>query len=114
MLEGFRGDFIQISKMATRLTVEQKALFTRCILNLKDIEELAEDLQLCFDRVLEVTTVKEIFEYSFDAVHDFCCLLKPENLGEREDIKNDLTWIQQNSGDDISIKLFRRIEELLQ
>lgn len=94
--------------------VEQKALFTRCILILKDIEELAEDLQICFDRVLEVTTVKEMFGYSFDVVHDFCCLLKSENVGEREDIKNDLTWIQQNYGDDISIKLSRRIEELLQ
>lgn len=114
LLEAFRGDFIQISKMAKRLTVEQKALFTRCILILKDIEELAEDLQICFDRVLEVTTVKEMFGYSFDVVHDFCCLLKSENVGEREDIKNDLTWIQQNYGDDISIKLSRRIEELLQ
>ena len=107
-------DLSQISKMAKRLTVEEKALFARCILTLKDIVELAEDLQLCFDSVLEDASVKEIFEYSSDAAHDFCCLLKHENVYEREDIKTDLKWIQQNHGDDISIKLSRKIEELLQ
>lgn len=113
LFEAIRGDFIQISKMANRLTVDQKALFTRCILALEDIDEMEEELRLCFDRILEVTSVKEIFEYSRDAAYNFCCLLKQQDLVKREDIINDLKWIQLNFGEDISVKFSRKIEELV-
>ena len=74
---------------------------------------MEEELRLCFDRILEVTSVKEIFEYSRDAAYNFCCLLKQQDLVKREDIINDLKWIQLNFGEDISVKFSRKIEELV-
>jgi hypothetical protein len=105
-------DLIQISKMVKKLTAEEKALFIRCILKLKEIEDLVEGFQLFCDRVLEEVSVKEIFEYSPDAAYDFCCLLKQQNLEEREEVRNDLRWIQQNFGEEISVKFARKIKEL--
>lgn len=98
--------------MVKKLTAEEKALFIRCILKLKEIEDLVEGFQLFCDRVLEEVSVKEIFEYSPDAAYDFCCLLKQQNLEEREEVRNDLRWIQQNFGEEISVKFARKIKEL--
>lgn len=89
------------------LLPEHQALLIRCA-------ALREEQRwYTLEGIWRDVSMKKMYRVSPDTAYDLCCLLKREMFLDPDRVARDLMWILQHHAEDMPIKLYRSIQELV-
>lgn len=106
--------FHVIGKDNMSYSIKQYSQIIGCLKQISIIAPWRSEWKYFSSRVLSGVPVYRLYNYSPDAVFDLCCLIEDSNLINSINIKPDLMRILEKNGEDISVKLYKKIHILLE
>lgn len=95
-------------------SIKQYSQIICCLRQISIIAPWSPEWKYYSGQVLSGVPVYKLYKYSPDAVFDLCCLLEDSNIVSSINIRPDLIRILDKNGEDISVKLYKKIHNLIE